>query len=84
MKGPKYITATKNQENFSGGCPHLTARDNANNVRKIIYTGDFEAGQTYWIRFKSVLNNNRKEFFYDFIEMVPKSVFNGERNEDIW
>ena len=84
MKGPKYITATKNQENFSGGCTHLTARDTANNVRKIIYTGDFEAGQTYWIRFKSVLNNNRKEFFYDFIEMVPKSVFNGERNEDIW
>lgn len=73
MKGPKYVQV-------SGG----TARDSQNNLRKIIYTGQFEAGETYWIRFKSVLNSTSAEFFYDYIELVPKSVYAGENNEDIW
>lgn len=73
MKGPKYIQV-------SGG----TGRDSQNNLRKIIYTGQFEAGETYWIRYKSVLTSNSTEFFYDYIELVPKSVYAGENNEDIW
>lgn len=73
MKGPKYIQV-------NGG----TGRDSQDNLRKIIYTGDLEAGKTYWIRFKSVLNSTSTEFFYDYIELVPKSVYAGEYNEDIW
>ncbi|MBR1667631.1 MAG: fasciclin domain-containing protein [Bacteroidaceae bacterium] len=73
MKGPKYVQV-------SGG----TARDSQNNLRKIIYTGQFEAGETYWIRYKSVLQSTSSEFFYDYIELVPKSVYAGENNEDIW
>jgi len=73
MKGAKYIQV-------SGG----TGRDSKDNLRKIIYTGQFEAGQTYYIRFKSVLNSNSSEFFYDYLEFVPKSVYAGEFNEDIW
>lgn len=73
MKGPKYIQV-------SGG----TGRDAERNLRKIIYTGQFEAGETYWIRYKSVLSSTMTEFFYDYIELVPKSVYAGENNEDIW
>jgi len=73
MKGPKYIQV-------NGG----TGRDSQNNLRKIIYTGQFEAGKTYYIRFKSVLTSTNTEFFFDYIELVPKSVYSGENNEDIW
>lgn len=73
MKGPKYIQVSDG-----------TARDTGGNVRKILYTGQFEAGETYWIRFKTALSSNSKEFFYDFIELVPKTVYAGESNEDIW
>ena len=73
MKGSKYIQV-------SGG----TARDSQDNLRKIIYTGQFEAGETYWIRYKSVLTSSMTEFFYDYLELVPKSVYAGENNEDIW
>ncbi|MBR2153531.1 MAG: fasciclin domain-containing protein [Bacteroidaceae bacterium] len=73
MKGPKYVQV-------SGG----TARDSQNNLRKIIYTGQLEAGKTYYIRFKSVLSSTSTEFFFDYLEFVPKSVYAGESNEDIW
>lgn len=73
MKGAKYIQV-------NGG----TGRDSQNNLRKIIYTGQFEAGETYYIRYKSVLASSNSEFFYDYIELVPKSVYAGENNEDIW
>lgn len=74
MKGPKYIYRNTDH----------TARDISGHVRKIIYTGPLEAGQTYWIRFKSVLDDPKKEFFYDYIELVPKSVYAGDSNEDVW
>jgi len=75
MKGPKYITLNANSEQ---------GRDAQNCLRKIIYTGQFEAGQTYYIRFKSVLNGDGFEFFYDYLELVPKSVYAGDEAEDIW
>lgn len=73
MKGPKYVQV-------NGG----TGRDSQDNLRKIIYTGTLEAGKTYYIRFKSVLSNTNGEFFFDYLELVPKSVYAGESNEDIW
>lgn len=74
MKGPKYIQLNDNK----------TQRDGYGSVRKIIFTGTLEAGETYWIRFKSVLDDNSLEFFYDYIELVPKAIYAGEYNEDIW
>lgn len=73
MKGPKYIQLS------SGN----TGRDGEYCLRKIIYTGQLEAGKTYYIRFKSVLSGSH-EFFYDYLEMVPKSIYNGDEAEDKW
>lgn len=73
MKAPKYVQVSDG-----------TGRDSKNCLRKIIYTGQFEAGKTYYIRFKSVLTSTSTEFFFDYIELVPKSVYAGENNEDIW
>ncbi len=73
MKGPKYIQLANS-----------TNRDEQNALRKIIYTGQFEAGKTYYIRFKSVLSGENYEFFYDYLELVPKSVYAGDEAEDKW
>lgn len=73
MKGPKYFYPA------SG----ISGRDCTNCLRRIIYTGQLEAGETYYIRFKSVLQSSA-EFFFDYLEIVPKSVYNGEEAEDKW
>lgn len=74
MKGPKYIQL--------GGSK--TCRDANQALRKIIFTGQLEAGKTYYIRYKSVLSGANFEFFYDYLELVPKSVYAGDEAEDIW
>jgi hypothetical protein len=74
MKGPKYFYP-------GSGYP---GRDCTNCLRRIIYTGQLEAGETYYIRFKSVLDNKNSEFFFDYLEFVPKSIYNGDVAEDKW
>jgi len=74
MKGPKY---------FYDDGSH-SGRDRSNCLRRIIYTGQLEAGKTYYIRFKSVLQSTSTEFFFDYLELVPKSVYNGDVAEDKW
>lgn len=74
MKGPKYF------------CPGagIPGRDCTNCLRRIIFTGQLEAEETYYIRFKSVLSSTQTEFFYDYLELVPKSIYNGDIAEDKW
>ncbi len=74
MKGPKYF------------CPGSgePGRQFANCLRRIIFTGQLNAGETYYVRFKSVLNNPDTEFFFDYLELVPKSIYNGDIAEDKW
>ncbi|MBQ5461487.1 MAG: hypothetical protein IIT55_06580 [Bacteroidaceae bacterium] len=74
MKGPKYFCPAQN----------VPGRDCVICLRRVIFTGQLEAGQTYYIRFKSVLNNSNSEFFFDYLELVPKSIYNGEVAEDKW
>lgn len=73
MKGPKYFYPA------SG----ISGRDCRNCLRRIIFTGQLEAGETYYIRFKSVLQSSA-EFFFDYLEIVPKTIYNGEVAEDKW
>lgn len=73
MKGPQYIT-------FGNG----TGRGSSNCLRKIIYNGELKAGVNYYIRFKSVLTSATSQFFYDYLEFVPKSVYAADEPEDIW
>lgn len=73
MKGPKYFYPA------SG----ISGRDGTNCLRRIIFTGQLEAGETYYVRFKSVLQSSA-EFFFDYLEIVPKTIYNGEVAEDKW
>ena len=52
--------------------------------RRILYRGLLKAQETYYMRFKNVLENPSAEFDFDFFELVPKSVYAGVEQEDIW
>lgn len=83
MKGPKYIrfsnpngTGTEIRQNLSG---------TTGAVRKIIYTGELKRDKVYYLRFKSVLENPSTQFYFDYIEIVPKTVYNSPNEpEDKW
>ncbi len=74
MKGPKYFYPANN----------VSGRDCEICLRKVIFTGQLEAGKTYYVRFKSVLESSSTQFFFDYLEFVPKSVYNGDEPEDKW
>ena len=41
--------------------------------------------KTYYNRFKSVLESDRKELYMDYMEFVSKEIFdNPEKPESIW
>lgn len=72
MKGPAYFFPASG---YSG-------RDCRDCLRRIVYTGRLEAGKTYYIRFKSVLDSSNTEFFFDYLELVPRTIYNGDISED--
>ncbi len=75
MKAPKSWT-------WGGGG---AVRDYETISRRIMVSEDMEPDQDYYIKFKSVLESDKKEFFMDYIEYVAKEVFdNPEEAEDIW
>lgn len=54
-------------------------------TRRIMISADMEPNKSYYIKFKSVLDDEKKEFFMDYIEYVAKEVYdNPEESEDIW
>ncbi|MBO7067186.1 MAG: fasciclin domain-containing protein [Bacteroidaceae bacterium] len=53
--------------------------------RRIIWRGTMDPNLTYYVRFKSVLDNAKKELYMDYIELCPKEVYdNPEEPEDLW
>lgn len=62
-----------------------TYGDKGNALRRILVRQDMQAGEQYYIRFKSVLDNVNSQFFLDYFELVPKEVYDNPINpEDIW
>jgi uncharacterized surface protein with fasciclin (FAS1) repeats len=53
--------------------------------RRIIWRGTMDPNLTYYVRFKSVLDSDKKELYMDYIELCPKEVYdNPEEPEDLW
>jgi len=67
MRGPLYYTVGK------GGS--TIARDNREDLRRIIAKQYFEQGEQ-WLRFKTVLDESDKQFHLDYIEFCPENVYN--------
>jgi len=77
MKGPKSIWGNDGQ----------TERDwnHRENIRHIFVRQTLDPNETYYIRLKSVLDKESKEFYMDFIEYCAKEIYdNPEEPEDIW
>lgn len=80
MKAPQYATVCNGQ----GDSP-LRETITGNGVcRAILTVRDMNADQTYYLRMKSALRKIDSQFFLDYIEYVPTSVYNGVQPEDIW
>lgn len=74
MKGPEFYT-------IGGG----SARANQTTTRRIIVRQDMDPDKTYYLKFKSVVDDNTKEFYMDYLEFCAKEVYdNPQTPEDIW
>lgn len=61
------------------------ARAHDDLLRKIVVREEMKADVTYYVRFRSVLEDASTEFAFDFFELCPKEVYdNPESPEDIW
>lgn len=62
-----------------------TEREKTNCSRRIVTRQMMDPDKTYYIRFKSVLDSDRKELYMDYLEFVSKEIFdNPETPENIW
>lgn len=78
LKAPKYFGPA------SSAAVTSHYRNNERVLRGIIYTGNFDPKETYYIRLKSVLENTTTQLFLDYIELCPKSIYAGQYEEDEW
>lgn len=70
---------------FESDLNSFTARDMSNCYRLILVRQMMDSDQTYYIRFKSVLDSDKTELYLDYIELCPKEVYdNPEKPEDVW
>jgi len=77
MKGVKSVT--------SDGSASDIERNRNTNLRYIILRQVLDPDKTYYVKVKSVLDSEQKEFYMDYMEYCPKEVYdNPETPEDIW
>ena len=63
----------------------ITCRSQSDVLRKIIVSADMVPEKTYYLKFKSVLENEKKQCNLDYLEFCAKEVFdNPVEAEDIW
>lgn len=82
MKGPKLyglLSASGVSTSFRDGNGSSML-----SMRCIVYRGLMKADKTYYVRFKNVLTNPFGQLFCDYLELVPRSIYNGEKAESIW
>lgn len=76
MKAPNYYYMYGDSESI---------RHRSNSLRRIILREEMKADETYYIHFRNLLDDPETEFYMDYIELCPKSVFdNPYEPEDIW
>ena len=76
MKGPQSINSNDGTERGYA---------DRENIRHIFVRQTLDPNKTYYIKLKSVLESNKKEFYMDFIEYCAKEIYdNPVTPEDIW
>ncbi len=72
---------------YCAGAPGSSTmmRGNTNCIRRIIIRATMDPDVTYYIRFKTVLDDETRFFYMDYMEYCAKEVYdNPEKPEDIW
>ncbi len=80
MKAPNYFTTSGTK----GVSSVRNASPSSPGLRRIVTRQSMKPNETYYLRFKSALKKMDAEWFLDFIEIVPKEVYDGAVDEDIW
>ena len=76
MKGSKSVNSNDGPER---------GINDSENIRRIMWRGTMDPDKTYYMKMKSVLDSDKKEFYMDYMEYCPKEVYdNPETPEDIW
>lgn len=76
MKGPQSINSNDGTER---------GYNDRENIRHIFVRQTLDPDETYYIKLKSVLDSDQKEFYMDFIEYCAKEIYdNPVEPEDIW
>lgn len=79
MKGEK---STCKNGNTSSTARHFANREI---IRHILVRQQLDPDKTYYLKIKSVLDSDKKEFYMDYLEFVAKEIYdNPETPEDIW
>ena len=77
MKGAAHYSKTPGGTNYARTLVDLT--------RRIIVREYMYPNKTYYLKFKSVLEDEKKEFYMDYIEFCAKEVYDNPNDpEDIW
>lgn len=77
--------AMKGEEAIVNSFGSARSRSNSQILRRIIVRQFVDANKTYYLRMKSVLDSDTKEFYMDHLEWCAKEVFdNPMEPEDIW
>ena len=59
-------------------------RDLESMLRRILTTQYMSAEGDYYLRVRQLLDENMAEMVYDYLELVPKNVYDSEEGEDKW
>lgn len=83
MRNNGFMKGANNYTHIPGGTEY--ARTNSNLTRRIIVREYMYPEKTYYLKFKSVLSDKKKEFYMDYLELCAKEVYdNPSTPEDIW
>lgn len=84
MKPPRHDGISRNGAPVIESMRNSTTYRNYLRVRKIIWTGNAKPDEPMYVRIKSVLDNAYACFLLEYMEWVPKNVYNGNTEEDQW
>lgn len=83
MRNNGFMKGANSYHAGNGSSP--LARNTRQTTRRIIVRQEMDPNKTYYLKFKSVLDKEDKEFYMDYIEFCSKEVYdNPETPEDIW
>ena len=84
MRNKDHMLATR-YTNYWGSGYTLDQRPNGASLRRILYRGNMDPDKEYFIRIKSVLDDTNKQLYIDYLELVPRSVYDHPTTaEDAW